>query len=95
MEKYKKKSGDSRHGSGSGSRGKGHDRGRGHSAGGNAGSSSSRPPPDDPCPRCGKKGHWASDCRHKKKEEMAQQAHVVVGGAHPHDGRRLIPGGRG
>jgi len=23
------------------------------------------------------KGHWASDCRHKKKEETAQQAHVA------------------
>ena len=38
---------------------------------------SNRPPPDDPCPRCGKKGHWARDCKGKKKEESAQQAHVA------------------
>ena len=56
VEKYKKKSGDSgRGGCGFGTRGKGRSRGRGRGAGG---TSSSRPPPDDPCPRCGKKGHW-------------------------------------
>ena len=75
VEKYKKKSGESgRGGSGSRGRGKGCGRGRGR---GNGGSSSSRPPPDDSCPRCGKKGHWASDCRTKKKEEPAHQAHVT------------------
>lgn len=75
VEKYKKKASDGGHGgSGSGGRGKGRGRGRGRGAGG---SSSSRPPPDSPCPRCGKKGHWASDCHIKKKEEPAQQAHVA------------------
>jgi hypothetical protein len=67
VEKHKKKAPDGGHG-GSGGRGKGRGRGRGRDAGG---SSSSRPPPDSPCPRCGKKGHWASDCHIKKKEEPA------------------------
>jgi transposase InsO family protein len=78
IERYKKKTGESGHGgSGSGGRGKGRGRGRGRGTGGNGGSSSSRPPPDDPCPRCGKKGHWASDCWSKKKSEPTHQAHVA------------------
>jgi hypothetical protein len=79
VERYKKKSTESgRGGSNSGGRGKGRGRGRGRGSGDSkGGSSSSRPPPDDPCPRCGKKGHWARDCRSKKKEEPAQEAHVA------------------
>jgi transposase InsO family protein len=78
VERYKKKSGElGRGGSGSGGRGKGRGKGRGRGTGGNGGSSSSRPPPDDPCPRCGKKGHWASDCYTKKKQQPAHQAHVA------------------
>jgi len=81
VERYKKKATESGRGSSSGGRGKGRGRGRGRSNDGNgdgkSGSSSSRPPPDDPCPRCGKKGHWARDCRLKKKEEPAQEAHVA------------------
>jgi hypothetical protein len=79
VERYKKKSTESgRGGSGSGGRGKGHGRGRGHGSNDSrGGSSSTRLPPDDPCPRCGKKGHWARDCRGKKKEETAQEAHVA------------------
>ena len=76
VERYKKSSGSSHSGSSAGGRGKGRGRGRGRGAGGD--SRGSRPPPDDPCPRCGKKGHWARDCRSKKKEEdSAQQAHVA------------------
>jgi hypothetical protein len=76
VEKYKKLTGSGHSGSGSGGRGKGRSRGRGRGAGGD--SRSSRPPPDDPCPRCGKKGHWARDCRSKKeKGNAAQQAHVA------------------
>jgi hypothetical protein len=78
VERYMKKSGESgRGGSGSDGRGKGHGKDRGRGASGNSGSSSSRPPPDSSCRRCGKKGHWASDCRSKKKEEPTQQAHVA------------------
>jgi hypothetical protein len=75
VEMYKKKPESGRGGSGSGSRGKGRGRGRGRGAGGNSdskgGFGSPRPPPDDPCPRCGEKGHWASECRNKKKMEAA------------------------
>jgi hypothetical protein len=75
VEKYKKKALEPGHGGfGSGGHGKGRGRGRGRGSGG---SSSSRPPSDNPCLRCGKKGHWASDCRIKKKEEPAHQAHVA------------------
>jgi hypothetical protein len=82
VEKYKKKASESGRGSsGFGSCGKGRGRGCGRGVGGSSdsrsGSSSSRPPPDDPCPRCGKKGHWARDCRSKKKEEPSQEAHVA------------------
>ena len=71
IEKYKKKGPDSsRGGSGFGGRGKGWGRGQGR------GSGESRPPPDSPCPRCEKKGHWASYCR-KKKDDPAHQAHVA------------------
>ncbi|XP_066360868.1 uncharacterized protein [Miscanthus floridulus] len=59
VEKYKKKDRESgRGGFSSGSRGKFRGRGRGRGSGGSGssgGSSSSRPPPDDPCPRCGKR----------------------------------------
>jgi len=78
VERYKKKSNESgRSGSGSGGRGKGRGRGRGRGSGDSRGGSSSTcPPPDNPCPHCGKKGHWARDCRSKKEEESAQEAHV-------------------
>jgi hypothetical protein len=33
-----------------------------------------QPVTDDTCKACGKKGHWAKDCRCKKKQE---QAHVA------------------
>ena len=72
IEKYKRKGQESsRGGSSSGGRGKGRGRGRGR------GSGEPRPPPDSPCPRCGKKGHWASDCRKQKKEDPPHQAHVA------------------
>jgi hypothetical protein len=63
VEKYKKKDQESsRGGSSSGGRGKRRGRGCGRGAGGNgdsrAGSSLGRAAADDPCPRCGKKGHW-------------------------------------
>ena len=82
VERYKKKDqGSTRGGSSSGSRGKRRGRGRGRGSGGHgdsqAGWSAGRAPPEDPCPRCGIKGHWARDCRSKKKEEPAQQAHVA------------------
>ena len=71
VEKYKKRGNNSsRCSSSSGGRGKDRGRGRGH------GSGESHPPPDSPCPRCRKKGHWARDC-HQKKEEQAQEAHVA------------------
>jgi hypothetical protein len=72
VERYKKKGQESsRGGSSSGGRGRGRGKGQGR------GSGESRPPPDSPCPRCGKKGHWASDCRSKKKEEPAHQAYLA------------------
>jgi hypothetical protein len=82
IEKYKKKSLESsRGGFSSGGRGNRRGRGRGRGPSGNGDSRSSsgsaRAPPEDPCPRCGKKGHWARDCHSKKKEEPAQQAHVA------------------
>jgi hypothetical protein len=33
---------------------------------------------DDVCTYCGKKGHWAKECRNKKRNEAAQ-AHVTQG----------------
>jgi hypothetical protein len=64
VEKYKKKASEPSHGgSGSGGRGRGHGRGRRRGSGGRT---SARPPPDDPCPWCGKKGHWARNCPIKK-----------------------------
>jgi hypothetical protein len=82
VEKYKKKGSESsRGGFSSGGRGncRGRGRGRGPSDNGDSrnSSGSARAPPEDPCPRCGKMGHWARDCRNKKKEEPAQQAHVA------------------
>ncbi|XP_066378831.1 uncharacterized protein [Miscanthus floridulus] len=78
VERYKQRGQESSYGgSGSGGRGKRRGRGRGRGAGGNsdsrANSSSGRPSLDDPCKHCGKKGHWARDCRGKKEE----QAHVA------------------
>ncbi|XP_066311131.1 uncharacterized protein [Miscanthus floridulus] len=82
VERYKKRGSESgRGGAGSGGRGNRRGRGRGRSSGSSgdsrSGSTSTRPPPDEPCPHCGKKGHWARDCRLKKKEEPTQQAHVA------------------
>jgi hypothetical protein len=78
VERYKKKFAECGRGSsGSDRRGKGCTCGRGRGSGDSRGGSNlSRPPPDDPCPRCGKKGHWARDCRGKKKE-LTQEAHVA------------------
>ena len=62
VERYKKKDqGSTRGGSSSSSRGKRRGRGRGRGSGGHgnsrAGWSAGRAPPEDPCPRCGIKGH--------------------------------------
>jgi hypothetical protein len=42
---------------------------------------------DDSCGYCGKKGHWAHECRKKKCDEEAQ-THVTVG---EEDGQSLLP----
>ncbi|XP_066319392.1 uncharacterized protein [Miscanthus floridulus] len=59
VERYKKDSESSRGGFGSGGRGKGRGRGRGRGSiskgDSRSNSSSGRAPPDEPCPRCGKK----------------------------------------
>jgi hypothetical protein len=71
---------------GSNGRGKNHGRGRGragrgatrddhdgHGVGaGNAGGG--KPPPGTACKKCGNKGHWARDCRGKKKKAAAHVA---------------------
>jgi hypothetical protein len=69
LEKYKAESG--RGGSSSGGRGKPRGRGRGRAggqgdtrAGGNVGRNTYNP---DACKNCGKKGHWAKDCRSNPK----------------------------
>ncbi|XP_062182044.1 uncharacterized protein LOC133886315 [Phragmites australis] len=79
IERYKKRKQESGWGSStSGGHGKHRGKGRGRGAGGNTesrtGSSSGRANPDDICKNYGKKGHWAKDCRGKKREE---QAHVA------------------
>ena len=49
-------------------------KGRGKQRGRGSGSGTSRASPDDVCKNCRKKGHWAKDCRSKKKEEQAHAA---------------------
>jgi len=80
LEKYKKT--ESGHGgSSSGGWGKGRRRGRGCGSGGGgdsqAGMNAAQPGSDDTCKRCGKKGHWAKDCRGKPKQERLM--HLVTG----------------
>jgi hypothetical protein len=64
-------------GRGGGGRGANHGRGRGRGNGGNDRDSSGSNPPGlgkvgrDQCRKCGKKGHWARDCRSKPKKEAA------------------------
>lgn len=74
LERYKE---ESSHGaSNSGSRGKRRGRGRGYGQGSGSTRGNSSPghgPPDEPCKHCGKRGHWAKDCRSKKEE----QAHLA------------------
>jgi hypothetical protein len=76
VERYKAKDG-GRGGSSSGGRGK--TRGRGGECGASnnfdAGASSGRAGMGDVCKRCGKRGHWAQNCRGKLKTE--EQAHVA------------------
>jgi len=81
LERYKKKDGEAgRGGSSSGGRGRGrgHGKGRGRSGGDGyeqrAGTNSAQGVGDDACKTCGKKGHWAKDCRSKKKLEQAYMA---------------------
>jgi hypothetical protein len=78
LERYKKTE-TARGGSNSGARGRhrGKPRGRG-GARGSAGRGNANPKKagvDDICNRCGKKGHWARDCRGKLKVE--EQVNVV------------------
>jgi hypothetical protein len=81
LEKYKPHSQEGgRGGSNSGGRGKsrggrGKPRGRGGHGNSGGSSSSNRASPGDTCKRCGKKGHWAHECRGKLKTQ--EQAHVA------------------
>jgi ribosomal protein L15 len=76
--------------SSSGGRG-GSSRGRGRGGGRGRGDSHARshkgkgepsnkfgPKPDDVCNRCGKKGHWARECRRREKEKEAAAAANLV-----------------
>ena len=77
LERYKKQDSE-RGGSSSGTRGKRRGKPRSRGGGSNsdgACSSSGRAGSGDTCKRCGKKGHWAKDCRGKLKVE--EQAHVA------------------
>jgi hypothetical protein len=79
LDRYKQKDGDSgRGGANSGGRGKrrGKPRGRGGKGTPKGRNYSGRASQDDECRRCGKKGHWAKDCRGKlkvKEEAYATQ----------------------
>jgi hypothetical protein len=53
-------------------RGKPHGRGSSFSGGGDAGRAATR---NDICKSCGKKGHWAKDCRSRPRIEHAHVAH--------------------
>jgi hypothetical protein len=61
---------------GSGSGGK--QQRRDHRQGGGKDGARSGPSKDDKCRYCGKKGHWARDCRKKKRDEGAQ-AYLIQG----------------
>ncbi|XP_072146414.1 uncharacterized protein [Setaria viridis] len=72
LEHYKKREEDSgRSGSSSGSHGKRQGRGRGRGTGSDprAGANPGQVNPNDACKFCGKKGHWAKDCRSKKRQD--------------------------
>lgn len=77
LEQYKQDAG-RRGASSSGGRGKakyrGRGRGRGSGGGGElrAGGNAAQSGDDDNCKYCGKKGHWAKECRKKKRDEAAQ-----------------------
>ena len=71
LERYKKRDKDSGRGK---RRGRGRGRGTGSGSNSRASSNSGQTIADDACKACGKKGHWAKDCRSKKKVE---QAHVA------------------
>jgi hypothetical protein len=79
LDRYKQKDGDpGRGGTNSGGWGKrrGKPRGRGGKGTSEGRSYSGRASQDDECRRCGKKGHWAKDCRGKlkvKEEAYAAQ----------------------
>jgi hypothetical protein len=80
LERYKQKGTESgRGGSSAGGwgkrRGKPCGRGGGNSKDAHCSASTVHASPDDECKRCGKKGHWAQNCRGKLKVE--EQAHVA------------------
>ncbi|XP_066365003.1 uncharacterized protein [Miscanthus floridulus] len=72
LERYRKRDKDSGH-DGSSSSGRGKRRGRGRGRGTDSGNDSrassnlAQTIADDACKACGEKGHWAKDCRSKKK----------------------------
>jgi hypothetical protein len=75
LEHYKQKEPEGSHaGGGSGTRGKG--RGPKNKARDGSGRTTARK--GDKCRYCGKLGHWAKECRSKKRDKQAQaQAHVA------------------
>ncbi|WVZ75292.1 hypothetical protein U9M48_023362 [Paspalum notatum var. saurae] len=58
-------------------RGRGH--GRGGSSGGRGGRTGSAGVAGNECRYCGKKGHWARECREKKRDEAAHTAQAEEG----------------
>lgn len=77
--KERREEGNSIGASGSGNRGKRQARGRGRGGRNGQNNGASKPPPGDRCKNCGKIGHWAKDCRSKKK------AAVHVAEAEPYE----------